>query len=319
MCAIFGFLDYGKKIPANKLKKLINALAVNAEVRGTDATGISYVKNSKIMTFKKAKPAHKLNLYFPKNTTAVIGHTRFTTQGSAKKNYNNHPFEGRTENHNFSLAHNGVIYSDKELKQLYGFKSKIETDSYIAVQLLEYFSNIDENSIKSMAETVTGSFVFTILRDDNTLFLVKGNNPITLYHFPKYGLYVYASTKEILDNSLLETGFAEYKIEKIIVNEGDIIRIDSDGKISVSCFESYKPEYDWFNFYDDTDYENDLLMICNCYGVDCEDVELLLEYGYTSDEIEDMLFDTEYFESALKEAKTLQGVEHKNYFKEAEI
>jgi hypothetical protein len=60
-------------------------------------------------------------------------------------------------------------------------------------------------------------------------------------------------------------------------------------------------------------------MICNCYGVDCEDVELLLEYGYTSDEIEDMLFDTEYFEAALKEAKSLQGVEHKNYFKEAEI
>ena len=44
MCAIFGFLDYGKKISASKLKKLINALAVNAEVRGTDATGISYVK-----------------------------------------------------------------------------------------------------------------------------------------------------------------------------------------------------------------------------------------------------------------------------------
>ena len=318
MCAIFGFLDYGKKIPANKLKKLINALAVNAEVRGTDATGISYVKNSKIMTFKKAKPAHKLNLYFPKNTTAVIGHTRFTTQGSAKKNYNNHPFEGRTENHNFSLAHNGVIYNDKELKQLYGFKSKIETDSYIAVQLLEYFSNIDENSIKSMAETVTGSFVFTILRDDNTLFLVKGDNPITLYHFPEYGLYVYASTKTILDSALKSVNF-KGTAENISVNEGDIIRIDSDGKISVSCFESYKPEYSWFNFYDDTDYENDLLMICNCYGVDCEDVELLLEYGYTSDEIEDMLFDTEYFEAALKEAKTLQSVEHKNYFKEAEI
>ena len=49
MCAIFGFFDYGKKISANKLKKLINALAVNAEVRGTDATGISYVKNSKII------------------------------------------------------------------------------------------------------------------------------------------------------------------------------------------------------------------------------------------------------------------------------
>lgn len=316
MCAIFGFLDYGKKISAIKLKKLINALAVNAEVRGTDATGISYIKNSKIMIFKKAKPAHKLNLYFPKNTTAVIGHTRFTTQGSAKKNYNNHPFEGRTENHNFALAHNGVIYNDRELKQFYGFNSKIETDSYIAVQLLEYLNSVDENSLKNVAETVQGSFVFTILRDDNTLFLVKGNNPITLYHFPEYGLYVYASTKSILDSALKSANF-KGTAENIYVNTGDIIRIDSDGKLSVSNFESCEFEYNWF--YDDTDYENDLLLICNFYGVEHEDVELLLEFGYTSDEIEDMLFDTEYFEAALKEAKTLQSVEHKNYFKEAEI
>ena len=36
MCAIFGFLDYGKKISANTLKKLIRALSVAAESRGTD-------------------------------------------------------------------------------------------------------------------------------------------------------------------------------------------------------------------------------------------------------------------------------------------
>ena len=69
------------------------------------------LKNGKIMTFKKAKPAHKLKLYFPKNTTAVIGHTRFTTQGDARHNYNNHPFNGKTDSHNFSLAHNGVIFT----------------------------------------------------------------------------------------------------------------------------------------------------------------------------------------------------------------
>ena len=104
MCAIFGFLDYKKKVSANTLKMLIRALSVAAESRGTDATGISYVNNGNIVTFKKAKPAHKVKLYFPKDTTAVIGHTRFTTQGSEKKNYNNHPFNGSTNTHNFSLA-----------------------------------------------------------------------------------------------------------------------------------------------------------------------------------------------------------------------
>ena len=43
MCAIFGFLNYGNKINGTILKRLIKALSINAEVRGTDATGISYI------------------------------------------------------------------------------------------------------------------------------------------------------------------------------------------------------------------------------------------------------------------------------------
>ena len=116
MCAIFGFLDYGKKISDRLLTKLLRELSIAAESRGVDATGFSYVKDGKIVTFKKAKPAHKVKLYFPKDTTAVIGHTRFTTQGSEKHNYNNHPFEGRTDGHCFALAHNGVLYNDRRLR-----------------------------------------------------------------------------------------------------------------------------------------------------------------------------------------------------------
>ena len=42
MCAVFGFLDYGKKVSHKALVKLLNELAKAAEIRGTDATGISY-------------------------------------------------------------------------------------------------------------------------------------------------------------------------------------------------------------------------------------------------------------------------------------
>ena len=67
MCAVFGFLDYGKKVSHKVLVKLINELAKAAEIRGTDATGISYVNNGNIFTYKTPKPAHKVNLYFPKD------------------------------------------------------------------------------------------------------------------------------------------------------------------------------------------------------------------------------------------------------------
>ena len=185
MCAVFGYLDYKGKVSNAILKKLIRNLSIAAEVRGTDATGISYVNHGKVVTFKKAKPAHKVKLYFPKNTRAVIGHTRMTTQGSEKYNYNNHPFDGRCGTETFALAHNGVLSNDAELKTKYHLpKTQIETDSYVAVQLLEQEKQLHAESIKKVAELVNGSFVFTILRNDNTLFLVKGNNPLTLYHFP---------------------------------------------------------------------------------------------------------------------------------------
>lgn len=158
MCAVFGFLDYGKKVNHKVLVKLINELAKAAEIRGTDATGISYVNNGNMVTYKTPKTAHQVNLYFPKETTAVIGHTRMTTQGSENKNYNNHPFEGRTAESCFSLAHNGVLYNDKELRVKNNIpETEIETDSYIAVQLLEQNENVDTDSIKKMAEAVEGS------------------------------------------------------------------------------------------------------------------------------------------------------------------
>jgi len=311
MCAIFVFLDYKKKVPASTLKRLIRALSVAAESRGTDATGISYVNNGNIVTFKKAKPAHKVKLYFPTGTKCVIGHTRFTTQGSEKCNYNNHPFE--PEN-GFALAHNGVLYNDKELRKKYMLPdTKIETDSYIAVQLLEHFGGADTENIKRISKVVEESFVFTILRNDNTLFLIKGDNPITLLHFSELGLYVYASTTAILTATMKDVKLVG-DCEKIPVNDGNIVRIVSDGNLSVSTFEERIPERsyrNWFNWYGydfenkNEDYTNDLLMICGCYGVDRADVEMLLEFGYSCDEIEEMLLDSELFEETMREIKSV--------------
>ena len=223
MCAVFGFLDYKGKTSNAVLKKLIHYLSVAAEVRGTDATGIAYVRGGSMVTYKKPKPSHKVKLFFPRDTRAVIGHTRFTTQGSEKRNCNNHPFEGHCGKESFALAHNGVLYNDKELRREQHLPTTpIETDSYVAVQLLEQEQNLDTENIKRMAELVEGSFVFTILRNDNTLFLVKGNNPLTVYHFPALGLYVYASTKSILDNALKKVNLNS-KYCEVDISEGETL------------------------------------------------------------------------------------------------
>ena len=313
MCAVFGFLDYKGKTSNAVLKKLIHYLSVAAEVRGTDATGIAYVRGGSMVTYKKPKPSHKVKLFFPRNTRAVIGHTRFTTQGSEKRNCNNHPFEGCCGTESFALAHNGVLYNDRELRREQHLPpTSIETDSYIAVQLLEQEQNLDAENVRRTAELVEGSFVFTILKNNNTLFLVKGNNPLTLYHFSALGLYVYASTKSILDNALKKVKL-NGKCCEVDVSEGEILEIAPNGKLNRSDFEMQDYIHTMFNPYNwdyakwwmEDEREELLLEYCGTFGVSEEEVQLLLDFGYDPDEIEELLMDAAAMEEAISEAKAL--------------
>ena len=313
MCAVFGFLDYKGKVSNAILKKLIHYLSVAAEVRGTDATGIAYVRDGSMVTYKKPKPAHKVKLFFPRDTRAVIGHTRFTTQGSEKRNCNNHPFEGHCGKESCARAHHGVLYNDRELRREQHLPTTpIETDSYVAVQLLEQGQQLDTENIKRMAELVEGSFVFTILKNDNTLFLVKGNNPLTVYHFPALGLYVYASTKSILDNALKKVKLND-KCCEVDVSEGEILEINSAGNLSRSTFTMqdyihtiFNPyNWDYAKWWMEDEREELLLEYCGTFGVSEEEIQLLLDFGYAPDEIEELLMDTAAMEEAINEAKAL--------------
>ncbi len=311
MCALFGWLDYKGIVPHKILKKLTQSLANAAEERGTDASGISYVKDSRITIYKRPKPAHKIRFNVPENTKAVIGHTRLTTQGNQKFNFNNHPFYGHADKE-FAFAHNGVLYNDAELKKDKKLPdTHIETDSYVAVQLIEQQKRLDFNSLKNMAEAVRGNFTFTVLDEDNSLYIIKGSNPMYLLHFEALGLYVYASTESIMKTALKKIGINKFDFNKIDTANGDILRIDSNGLLSCSEFEK-KEDFRYATLlrcYDDfeddyyTQHEQLLLDICNSFGVDEDDVIMLLDYGYTVDEIEEMLMDYDLLYYTLKTIK----------------
>ena len=312
MCALFGWLDYKHIVPNNVLKKLTQALANSAEERGTDAAGISYIKDGKITIYKRPKPAHKLKLTFHEDTRAVMGHTRLTTQGNQKLNYNNHPFSGTAGDTSFAFAHNGVLYNDRELrKDKLIPDTHIETDSYAACQLIEQQGRLDFNSLKYMAETVEGNFTFTALDQHNSLYIIKGSNPMCLLHFEALGIYIYASTESIMKNALKKVGLHKFVYERVETNEGDILRIDKHGAIERAEFEPKLYRSKYAAWYDSADYypihEEILLAYCSMYGVDSSDVELLLEYGYSCDEIEEMLMDTNLLHEALRDIKFMCG------------
>ena len=178
MCGLFGFSKYGNE-KFNDLSDLTNSLAEQSAVRGTDATGVAFNRMSNLNILKDSKSAYRMTFKRPDDIHTLIGHTRHSTQGSERKNYNNHPFLGKTKNAKFALAHNGVLMNDNELrKELKLPKTKIETDSYIAVQLIESQHMLDAKSLKYMAEKVDGSFSFSLLDDKDNIYLVKGDSPL---------------------------------------------------------------------------------------------------------------------------------------------
>ncbi|MBO5103795.1 MAG: glucosamine 6-phosphate synthetase, partial [Ruminococcus sp.] len=228
-----------------------------------------------------------------------------------KFNQNNHPFLGHA-NKEFAFAHNGVLYNDKELRRTNNLPyTNIETDSYVAVQLIEQQGKLDFESLKNMAKTVQGNFTFTVLDEENSLYIIKGSNPMFLIHFEEPGLYVYASTESIMKNALKKVGMKNIPYTKIETVHGDIVRIDKNGFLSRSEFEVkenfrytswYKCSYDFEDDYY-TQHEQLLFDICNTFGVDTDDIELLLDYGYTCDEIEDIIMDFDLLHSIIQSIK----------------
>ena len=302
MCCLFGFLDYGHTLTRKQRSRLLVTLATVCEERGTDATGIAYNSDGRLHIFKRPLPAHLMWYRIPLEATAVMGHTRMTTQGSEKQNQNNHPFFGKAGDTRFALAHNGVLCNDRALRKKKKLPvTRIETDSYVAVQLLERYGELSFKGLQAMAEDLEGTFTITALSDKDELYFVMGNNPMCIYHFPALDVYVYASTETILLKALHRLPFLTGKTEKVHIFCGDILRIDSRGKVSLGNFDDSKiasgygpawslwPAYDWGYERDDT-YLSDLKAVASCYGLYPEDVDELLRDGVSVEEIEEYIY-----------------------------
>ncbi len=313
MCCLFGILDYNHSLSKRQMNRILSVLSTACEARGTDATGIAYNYNGKLRIYKRPLPAHIMRYNVPDGVSTVMGHTRMATQGSEKLNFNNHPFYGKA-NGSFALAHNGVIYNDEQIRKTENLPmTYIETDSYIAVQLIESKKELSFDSLRFMAEQLQGSMTITVLDSADNLYIVKGDNPICLYHYPERGLYIYASTEEILKAGLKKLYLNFGKHDKVKLESGDILRIDSNGRQTRSNFDdmglyyNYNRYFPYSHGWDDIwsapsksstevldpaekQYLDDMKHIAFHFGYMPEDIDELLLEGYTLDEIEEFIF-----------------------------
>lgn len=302
MCCLFGFVDYRGSLTQQQKNQLSSALATASEARGTDATGIAYNFRGKLRIYKRPWPGRCMYFRIPKETRIVMGHTRMATQGSCRRNYNNHPFLGEAGGMAFALAHNGVLYNDGLLRRKLSLpKTRIATDSYIAVQLIEQKKALTPDSVQFMAEQVRGSFTFTILDESNRLYIIKGDSPFCLYHYPRQGLYIYCSTEEILETALTGLGWRLERPEWIPLRYGDILQINSQGDLKWDRFQVYggwssNQPYRWqesFSMPDETPYLDALKSVAGSFGFLPEEIENLYRSGFPLEEIEDFLYNRE--------------------------
>ena len=333
MCGVFGFISYGNRI--KNTKKLAQELAWASTERGMDATGVAYVQKGKIIINKKGINAYdfEFSKEIKGNPQVLMGHTRKLTQGSAKKNYNNHPFYINTKDgRQFAFAHNGSVLNDYELRYQEDLPgTNIETDSYVVAQMLEKLGDVNYDTIREVASKVEAYLVFTFLDEEENIILVKGDKPLAIAHFPELKLWVYASTSEILFNALAQfpqtakillkkvIGDKKARVEWIEPKLGDIIKITKKGILEKTCFEFNDAVYDYFYKRTKTNkgkrkylslayasystaipydgyyqtLENDefanIVAYARNYGITEQQLDLLREYGYTVDEIRELM------------------------------
>lgn len=181
MCGVVGYIGIG-----NVQEELIRGLE-KLEYRGYDSAGIYVMDKNNRGLFKEAGRIALLKekVDFEQEASIGIGHTRWATHGPATIN-NAHPHLSSTGR--FVLVHNGVIENFAEIKSTYlnNIDFQSETDTEVAVNLIEYFAINQELSTKDAftkaLSIIEGSYAFGLIDTENpeVLYAAKNKSPLLI-------------------------------------------------------------------------------------------------------------------------------------------
>ena len=184
MCGIVGFVGQG-----NTKDILLSGLS-RLEYRGYDSAGIALYSRpftvvkavGKLKELKKKVAASK---ECELHCSMGIGHTRWATHGKSDEK-NAHPHLSMHKE--VVLVHNGIIENFADLKnflQKKGYSFYSDTDTEVAVNLIEYFYLKEQNVLKallSVQKELKGSYAFAIMfkNDANTLYAMRKDSPLVV-------------------------------------------------------------------------------------------------------------------------------------------
>lgn len=183
MCGIVGYIGPQQAAPIllQGLEKL--------EYRGYDSAGIAVRRPDGKTDVIKAKGRLKVLAEKVDGGNAVqgccgIGHTRWATHGEPSEN-NAHPH--RSCGGRVTAVHNGIIENYQQLKEKLeksGFTFYSQTDTEVAVNLIEYYlSKYQQGPIDAIARAmirIRGSYALAILFEDepDSLYVCRKDSPL---------------------------------------------------------------------------------------------------------------------------------------------
>ena len=83
MCSLFGLIDFTECLSTHTKNKILNTLARECQVRGTDATGIAYYFNDRLRIYKRPLPARKMKIHIPNGVN--VGSSSCSSCSSASR------------------------------------------------------------------------------------------------------------------------------------------------------------------------------------------------------------------------------------------
>lgn len=206
MCGIFGIISTDSTAANTTFKGLLDI-----EYRGYDSWGVAFLDNGNFKIEKQTGFLPK-DLKF-KGAEIAIGHTRWATHGGVTE-LNAHPHTDCTKK--IVLVHNGIIENYLDLKKkLTGHKIVSETDTEIAVHLIEDENSKHKDLKKAVSEVFKNSHGLNafVVTDGKTIVAVKKGSPIVAGQADKGAIIasdpnaILPHTKKLLfleDNELVE-------------------------------------------------------------------------------------------------------------------
>ena len=219
MCGIVGYL--GKQ---NAYKILIQGLH-RLEYRGYDSSGVAMISGEGDLNIYKSKGKVEALEHYAQNKDLSgeigIAHTRWATHGEPN-DINAHPHYSQSQS--LALVHNGTIENYNVLKEAlikHGYEFVSETDTEVAVQLIEYIKNKNNCSlfeaVREATQQIVGAYAIAVIDRNNPDEIIAARQSSPLVIGVGEDEYFLASDA---------TPIIEYTNKVVYLNDGDIAIIN---------------------------------------------------------------------------------------------